>query len=107
VAAAALTIDSGRARLVPVAAGTMVHAHYDILEYAVAQLREDHQERPDPHGLLAEPFTMTELRRLHEVVLGTELQPDTFRKAMVGRLVPAEGKRAEGPGKPARLYRRG
>ena len=108
VAAAALTIDAGRARLVPVAAaGTMVHAHDDILEYAVAQLREDHRERPDPHGLLAEPFTMTELRRLHEVVLGVELQPDTFRRAMVGRLVVAEGKRAEGPGKPAGLYRRG
>jgi 8-oxo-dGTP diphosphatase len=108
VPAASLSIDEDRARLVPVAAaGAMVHAHDDILEYAVAQLREDHRERPDPHGLLAEPFTMTELRRLHEVVLGVGLQPDTFRRAMVGRLVVAEGKRAEGPGKPAGLYRRG
>jgi len=33
VAASALTIDSGPARLVPVAAaGAMVHAHDDILE---------------------------------------------------------------------------
>jgi len=51
----------------------MGHAHDDILECAVAQPREDHRERPDPHGLLAEPFTMTELRRLHEVVLGVDL----------------------------------
>ena len=55
------------------AAGAMVQAHDDILECAVAQPREDHRERPDPHGLLAEPFTMTALRRLHEVVLGVEL----------------------------------
>lgn len=83
----------------------MVYAYDDILEYAVAQLREDHRDRPDPHELLAEPFTMTELRRLHEVVLGVKLQPATFQRAMVGRLVVAEGKRAEGPGKPAALYR--
>jgi len=70
------------------AAGAMVQAHDDILECAVAQPREDHRERTDPHGLLAEPFTM---RRLHEVVLGLELQPDTFRRAMVGRLVVADG----------------
>ncbi|PZE62695.1 NUDIX hydrolase [Curtobacterium sp. MCBD17_021] len=85
VPAAALTIDEERARLVPVAStGSMVHAHDDILEYAVAQLREDHRERPDPHGLLAEPFTMTELRRLHEAVLGMRLQPDTFRRGCIG-----------------------
>ena len=106
--AAALTIGSVRERLVPVAAaGAMVHARDDILEYVVAQLQDDHRDRQDPHGLLSEPFTMTELRRLHEVVLGVELQPDTFRRAMVGRLVVAEGKRAEGPWKPAGLYRRG
>ena len=69
----------------------MLHAHDGIHEYAVAQLREDHRERQDPHGLLAEPFTMTELRRLHEVALGVELQPNTFRRAMVGRLVAAQG----------------
>ena len=85
----------------------MVRAHGDILKFAVVQLREDHAKWPDPHGLLAEPFTMTELRRLHEVVVGVELQPDTFRRAMLGRLVMTEGKRAEGPGKPAGLYRRG
>jgi 8-oxo-dGTP diphosphatase len=34
----------------------MVHAHDDILEYTVVQLREDHRDRPDPHGLLAKPF---------------------------------------------------
>jgi len=79
----------------------MGHAHDDILECAVAQPREDHRDRPNPHGLLAEPLTMTELRRLHEVVLGVDLQPNRCRRAMVGRLVVAEGKRAEGPGKPA------
>ncbi|MCP1501541.1 hypothetical protein J2Y89_000285 [Curtobacterium herbarum] len=85
----------------------MVHAHDDILEFEVVKLREDHAARPNPHELLAVSFTMTELRRLHEVVVGVELQPDTFRRAMVGRLVVTEGKRAEGPGKPAGLYRRG
>ncbi|WP_181433491.1 hypothetical protein [Curtobacterium sp. MCPF17_031] len=44
----------------PVAsAAAMVQAHDGIHEYAVAQLRENHRERPDPHGLLPEPFTIT------------------------------------------------
>ncbi|MCJ1715403.1 NUDIX domain-containing protein [Curtobacterium sp. VKM Ac-2922] len=105
VPAAALRTASG-ARIVPVTeASGMIHGHDDILGFAVAQLREDHRGAPDPHGLLPSPFTMSALRGLHEAVLGERLLPDSFRRAMVPMLTATGGRAAEGPGKPAALYR--
>ncbi|OIH92840.1 NUDIX domain-containing protein [Curtobacterium sp. MCBA15_001] len=95
------------ARLLPVSEATgMVHGHDDIIAVAVDRLRADYAGAPDPWGLVAEPFTITELRRVHEAVAGRALLPDSFRRAMVPMLVVAEGKRAEGPGKPAGLWRK-
>ncbi len=100
-------LDGSRARLVPVDDATgMVHGHDEIVAFAVASLRALYAAAPDPRGLVAEPFTMTELRRVHEAVAGRALQPDSFRRAMLPGLVATEEKRAEGPGKPAGTYRR-
>ncbi|MFJ4220799.1 NrtR DNA-binding winged helix domain-containing protein [Curtobacterium luteum] len=100
-------LDGSRARLVPVEDATgMVHGHDEIVAFAVASLRALYAAAPDPRGLVAEPFTMTELRRVHEAVAGRALQPDSFRRAMLPGLVATEEKRAEGPGKPAGTYRR-
>lgn len=107
VPAATLVLNEERARIVPVAeARGMVHGHDDILDFAVARLRTAYSDAPDPHGLLPEPFTMTELRRLHEAIRGEALLPDSFRRAMAPLLTATEAKRAEGPGKPATRYRR-
>ncbi|MET3451246.1 NUDIX hydrolase [Curtobacterium sp. 1544] len=101
------TLDASRARIVPVADVTgMVHGHDDIVAFAVDRLRAAYAGAPDPHRLLAEPFTMTELRRVHEAVRGEALLPDSFRRAMLPMLTATEAKRAEGPGKPATRYRR-
>lgn len=100
-------LDASRARLVPVEDATgMVHGHDEIVAFAVASLRALYGAAPDPRGLVAEPFTMTELRQAHEAVAGRALQPDSFRRAMLPRLVATEEKRTEGPGKPAGTYRR-
>ena len=82
--------------------------HDDIVCLAADQVRADHRERPDPAGLLDEPFTLRELRRLHEAVLGRlEYSADTFRRAMAPQLREEPGKLSAGRvGKPARLYRR-
>lgn len=108
VPAAALEPDGSRARIVPIAdAVGMVHGHDDIVDFAVASLRSLYAAAPDPRGLLPEPFTMTELRRVHEAVRGEALLPDSFRRAMLPMLTATSAKRAEGPGKPATRYRRG
>lgn len=43
-------------------------------------LRAAYAEAPDPGALLEEPFTLKDLRELHEVVSGAPLMRDTFRR---------------------------
>ena len=80
--------------------------HDRIVEHAVERFRADHVESPDPYGLLDEPFTVLELRRLHEAIAGEDLQKDTFRRAMLPRLVPTRSIESGTVGRPARRYRR-
>lgn len=81
--------------------------HDHIVAFAVEALRREYLERPDPRGLLGDAFTLSELRSVHEVVLGEELLPDTFRRSMLPRLVATGELSREGRGRPAELYRRG
>ncbi|MGY1592273.1 NUDIX hydrolase [Geodermatophilus sp. SYSU D00708] len=81
--------------------------HDEIVERAAARLRTAYRERPDPEGLLDEPFTMRELFRLHDAVAGgLRFSADTFRRAMLPMLDETR-RRSEGTvGKPAQLYLR-
>ena len=80
--------------------------HREIVAYAVDSVRADYGDAPDPAGLLEVPFTMRELRRLHEAVLGEVLLPDTFRRAMLPGLRATGATRVEGRGRPAELFER-
>ncbi|MCD6639730.1 MAG: hypothetical protein LT071_07435 [Nocardioides sp.] len=111
--------------LVPVSpAGTLVGEspllfdHDEIVAAAIAALRERYEIRyryvdvhPDPDGFLPEPFTLHQLRKVHEAVVGTELHKDNFNRRMRDQLVPlmrggevllSDGLR----GRPATLYRK-
>jgi 8-oxo-dGTP diphosphatase len=80
--------------------------HDAIVAMAVDVVRAGYTDRPDPEGLLAEPFTIRQLRHLHEAVGGRRLVPDSFRRQMLPHLVDT-GRTAEGVvGRPAALYRR-
>ncbi|MFL6028115.1 MAG: NrtR DNA-binding winged helix domain-containing protein, partial [Friedmanniella sp.] len=76
---------------------------------AAATIRERYERQPDPDGLLEQPFTITELRSVHEAVIGEGLLKDTFRRRMEPQLHPladAEGQpvlRSDG-GRPAQVY---
>lgn len=80
--------------------------HDSIVAQAVARFRVDHEGAADPYRLLEEPFTVRELRHLHETVLGERLQKDTFRRAMLPHLVPTRSTESGSVGRPARRYRR-
>jgi 8-oxo-dGTP diphosphatase len=60
--------------------------HNAIVTEAVRWARAAYVDRPDPSGLLGESFTLYELRKLHEAVLGERETPgkDTFRRRMEG-----------------------
>jgi 8-oxo-dGTP diphosphatase len=57
--------------------------------------------------LLPAEFTLFDLQRVHEAVLGTELNKDSFRRRILasGMLRPTGRRFASGPFRPAALYR--
>ena len=102
-----LEVDASGARLVPVSSvGSLKYDHSAIVERAVLELREHYRRRPDAFGLLAEPFTMRQLQRVHEAVAGEPLMRDTFRRRMEGQLRPTGSFTSGVVGKPAREFAR-
>lgn len=79
--------------------------HESIVALAVRTLRARYLEHPDPDRLLPAPFTLLELRQLHQAVLGVELLKDTFRRQMGPQLSATDETREGVVGKPAALFR--
>ena len=93
--------------------------HAAIVAAAIADVRERYEIRqryagvgPDPDHFLPEPFTLFQLRRVHEAVIGEELHKDNFARRMKPHLEPEYDDDGEVRlstalrGRPAALYRR-
>jgi 8-oxo-dGTP diphosphatase len=81
--------------------------HAEIVGMAVKRLRGKLSYAPIGYQLLSERFTLLELQCVHEVILGRELNKDSFRRKMLasGEL-EATGRRELDVGhRPAELYR--
>lgn len=80
--------------------------HNHIVEVALRSLRKELNDQPISH-LLPERFTVPELQRLHETILGYSLDARNFyKKAMAsGRLERLSERRAGTPHKAPYLYR--
>lgn len=79
----------------------------EVLAYGVARLRAKAAYAPIALQLLPEAFTLGELQAAYEAVLGHELDTRNFRRdVLAAGVVERVGQvRAEGPGRPAALYR--
>ncbi|WP_249121046.1 NUDIX domain-containing protein [Brevibacterium sp. W7.2] len=104
---AGATAESGRRKLVPVhTVHELSEEHQEIVRVAVHRLRALHERTPDPFGLLPAEFSLRQLRALHEVVAGEEMQADTFRRTMLP-LLDATGRAVtQGRGRPAQTFTR-
>lgn len=80
--------------------------HAEILRVARERLRGKVSWQPVGFELLPERFTLTQLQRLYETVLGRSLDKRNFRRKVLalGLLVETD-ELTRGPGRPARLYR--
>ena len=80
--------------------------HNEIVEYALWRLRNKVGYSRIAHGLLADEFTLAELREVYEAILGKRLDPANFRRQVEnsGTLIPTDRFRT-GSHRPARLYR--
>lgn len=81
--------------------------HAEILAYGQARLRAKTAYAPIAFQLLPDAFSLSELQAVYEAVLGARLDTRNFRRDVLGAGVvePVGRQRAEGPGRPAKLYR--
>lgn len=80
--------------------------HMDILQKALSALRKKLINEPILFELLPSKFTLSQLQRLYEVILGIQLDKRNFRKKIsrMNYLIPLEEKQKGVAHKPARLY---
>jgi len=81
--------------------------HKEILEYAVERLRNKLEYTTVGFQLLPARFTLTQLQRVYEAILGRALDKRNFRRKMelLDILTPLDEWVREGPSRPAQLYR--
>jgi len=80
--------------------------HAEILRAALARLRSKVEYTSLPAFLLPGEFTLTQLQRIYEVILGRELEKKAFRtRILAGGILEAVPRRQSGPNRPAQLYR--
>ena len=81
--------------------------HDVLLGAAIDRIRGKLDYAPLGFELLPEAFTLLDLRRVHESILGRPLNKDSFRRKVLDRgLVEDTGELARGLGhRPAALYR--
>lgn len=82
--------------------------HGDIISAALTRLRNKSSYSSLPTYLLPSEFTLAELKRVYEQVIGSELDRTSFRRNMLAQQViePIEGLTRGGAHRPAQVYRR-
>jgi len=78
----------------------------EILAYAVRRLRYKLEYSAAGFELLPEHFTLTELQRTYEMILGERLDKRNFRRRILQANIiePSPAQRRAGEGRPAQLY---
>ncbi len=106
--AATAATDAAEADWFPVAsAAPLAFDHAEILATALERLRDKLRREPVGFELLPPKFTLSQLQRLYEAVLGTALDKRNFRKKVLGYdlLVALKETHREGAHRPAQLFR--
>jgi 8-oxo-dGTP diphosphatase len=101
-------IATRNARWWPVATlPLLVLDHRRIIDYALTRLRNKLSYTTVGFQLLPHRFTLSELQRVYEVILGRALDKRNFRRKveLLGIVKPTREQRASGSGRPAQLYR--
>lgn len=104
----AASTDAAEARWFPVSdIPSLAFDHATILDAALTRLRGKLRYEPIGFELLPPKFTLTQLQRLYESVLGAEIDKRNFRKKVLSHelLIPLKETHRDGPHRPAQLFR--
>jgi 8-oxo-dGTP diphosphatase len=100
--------DAGAARWLPARKHPPLAFDHDrILAYALERLTNKLEYTTVGFKLLPKKFTLSQLQRVYEAVLGRTLDKRNFRRkiALLGILTPLQEWDREGPTRPAQLYK--
>ena len=88
-------------------AHNLAYDHNQILDKALSHLRQKLQQDAIGFELLPEKFTLSEMQKLYEAVLGIRFDKRNFRKkvAQMNYVIPLKEKQKGVAHKPAQLYR--
>ena len=96
-----------RAQWWPVASlPQLICDHRRIVDYALTRLRNKLEYTTVGFQLLPQRFTLSDLQRVYEVILGRHLDKRNFRRKVegLGIVRPTREQRVSGSGRPAQLY---
>lgn len=80
--------------------------HHDLLVLATRRLRSKARYSALPLGFMPSEFTITELQRVFEILLGTELERKSFRRRILSAdLLQETGRMQPTARRPAKVYR--
>ena len=77
--------------------------HERVVELASKWAAREYAVGSDPFGLLQPPFTLTQLRQLHQAIEGRQWQKDVFRRRVEGTVEEFGGRAVVTTGRPAAL----
>jgi 8-oxo-dGTP diphosphatase len=100
--------DAADAQWFPISkAPKLAFDHADILKVGLARLKAKVRYEPIGFELLPPKFTLSQLQRLYEAVLESDLDKRNFRKKVLayGLLIPLKEQHLTGRHRPAQLYR--
>jgi 8-oxo-dGTP diphosphatase len=84
----------------------LLHNHTDIVHYALRRLRYKLEYSAVGFELLPEAFSLSELQRTYEIILGETLDKRNFRRRILqANVIEPTPHQRGGEGRPARLYR--
>jgi 8-oxo-dGTP diphosphatase len=104
----AASTDAAEAKWFPVSAvPALAFDHAAILATALTRLRGKLSYQPIGFELLPPKFTLTQLQRLYEAVLGEDIDKRNFRKKVLSfdLLIPLKETHREGAHRPAQLFK--
>ncbi len=81
--------------------------HAEIIDYAFTRLRYKLEYSSVGFQLLPDVFTLTELQKAYQIILGEQLDKRNFRRKILSAKILEETgkKKKDGEGRPAMLYR--
>jgi 8-oxo-dGTP diphosphatase len=81
--------------------------HYEIYQAALKKLKDKIMAQPIGFNLLPEKFTLSQLHKLYEVILGRDLDKRNFRRKMLKlKIVESLDEKQEGvPHKPSQFFK--